>query len=30
MYVNGKTIPVETISGIGAGVRKENVGGGEF
>jgi hypothetical protein len=29
MYVNGKMIPVETISGIEGGEIKENGGGGE-
>jgi hypothetical protein len=30
MYVNGKMIPVETISGMRGGGIKENGGGGEF
>jgi hypothetical protein len=30
MYVNGKIISVETISGMGGGEIKENSGGGEF
>jgi hypothetical protein len=29
MYANGKVIPIETIPGMGVGV-KENGGGGEF
>jgi hypothetical protein len=30
MYVNGKMIPPETISGMGEGGIKENDGGDEF
>jgi hypothetical protein len=30
MYVNGKMIPVETITGIGGGRKKENDGRGDF
>jgi hypothetical protein len=30
MYVNGKMIPIETVSGIGEGGIEENDGGGEF
>jgi hypothetical protein len=30
MYVNGKTVSVETIPGVGGGRIKENGGGGEF
>jgi hypothetical protein len=30
IYINGKMIPDETITGMGVGRIKENVGGGKF